>query len=337
MAQRLQHGRRWWTNGTGLWRSFLVALALTAVPAWAQDDSSALQLYRLAAQADALALEGQWTAAVAQYQKAFEAHPPFARHWIRGLEAANQARDTAALRAWMPHAARCGLPPSRFLDQTDWSWLHGSSLAAQWAMQAQTWHRQYAQRIDSALLEEMQALFARDQVLRRRANKLLLRWFGGAQKRWDQHSAQAAARIQTLTEAGRFPGERLLGLDHQGRHAKLEAQRAHSGMAMVLLIHYFSSPNDWPTTVYEKACRSGQLPPWHLSTLAHFQRQFGQKAAAPAFGEHPAIGQQAPVPISAAEKAAMDRNRAYWGLLPLQSMERARQQRHPDLIYWPLY
>ncbi|MFK8057281.1 MAG: hypothetical protein AB8F78_14250 [Saprospiraceae bacterium] len=141
----------------------------------------------------------------------------------------------------------------------------------------------YLHKIDWEIREEVNQMFAEDQVIRDLAHKNRFNIFKRKQleKRFREVDSRLVQRLLVITKQYGFPGEQLIGIDESSMHSKINTRRFTAGMPIVILIHHFSQPNESYDSLLIREVRGGYLYNEHFAIISDFQHTYGLKKEDP--------------------------------------------------------
>jgi len=134
----------------------------------------------------------------------------------------------------------------------------------------------YSSRINWKIREEINQMFSEDQKLREEYYTANVFQKNKVRKRWESLNAKQVERLIEITKQYGFPGERLIGLDRNEMHPKVNSTNYSAGMPIVLLIHHFSQPNLSYDELLVEEIEKGNLYNEHFATICDFEAEFGK-------------------------------------------------------------
>jgi hypothetical protein len=223
----------------------------------------------------AFAIEENYQSAVNSYLQAFEnSEFQFARDCYNAIELSVLAEDTILLEYFMKKAAARGIT----ISELEHSGKIGNYLHTPFFEKVKETEDSlaclYASRINWVLRAEVNQMFAEDQEMREQFynstfSKRKIR------KKWEDLNAKQVDRLIQITRVHGFPGERLIGIDSHEMHPKINTQNYSAGMAVIILIHHYSKPNESFGKLLLAEVDKGNLYNEHFATICDFEAEFG--------------------------------------------------------------
>lgn len=271
--------------------------------------------------------------AVGHYYSTFEKFKfAFARDCFNALEVALKIEDEEKIDYFLKRCMIQGVH-FEFLDEhpllsnyrTTDSWF--SFLSTKDSLK-----NVYLESINWKLRDEIIALFTADQEIRDLTDKHRFNPFriGKLKRQFEEIDRKLVRRLMEITDEDGFPGEKLIGIDHNSMHPKISNSRLSAGMPIVILIHHFSQPNIPFNEELLRAVKSGHLSPDHYAVIADFQHEYsGTKNQG---SECYTMRFSPKLDIS-----TIDKNRTAIGLLELSSLTELKQQKIITSFWTQLY
>lgn len=232
-----------------------------------------------------LATDGEYEKATQTYKSIFENFPfRFARDCVNAVEISSLTAIDSATAYFIGCALKQGIPFAYFRDNPKLEAFRTTERWEKLKTKAKGFHQAYEASLNKDIRNEINAMFAADQAIRKRFYHWSNFWrrpFLGA--KWERLNAQQVERMMEITKEHGFPGEMLIGIDLPEHHEKIEAHQFSAGLPIILFVHHYSQPNvSFDSTLY-KEVKSGNLNNEHFASICDYEAYFG-KNRYPNFG-----------------------------------------------------
>ena len=136
----------------------------------------------------------------------------------------------------------------------------------------------YESNVNWEIRNEINTMFTKDQEIRDLANKNRFNIFKirKLNKQFEELDRKLVLRIIEITKEHGFPGEKLIGLDTESMHPKINNKHITTGMPIVVLIHHYSQPNESYNHLLINEIKKGNLLNEHFATISNFQYTYGK-------------------------------------------------------------
>jgi hypothetical protein len=181
----------------------------------------------------------------------------------------------------------------------------------------------YVNQINWEVRAEVNSMFAQDQKIRDSAYKNRFNVFKirRLKKQLEALDRILVLRLLEITQKYGFPGEKLIGLDTESMHPKINDQDINAGMPIVIFIHHFSQPNESFNKVLIDQLRTGNLSNEHYAIISDFQYEYGKER----FGKVCCYSQR----FSSKESTeVVNRNRKEIGLLDISNTYKLQKKKY---------
>lgn len=137
----------------------------------------------------------------------------------------------------------------------------------------------YTNNVNWEIRNEIISMFGEDQTIRDLADKNRFNIFRirKLNKQFEEIDAKLVLRLIEITKKYGFPGEKLIGLDVESMHPKINTHDLSAGMPIVILIHHFSQPNKSYNSILIDEIQTGNLSNEHYATISDFQHTYGEE------------------------------------------------------------
>ncbi len=214
---------------------------------------------------------------IASYYSTFEKFEfVFARDCYNGIELSAFAKDTIKLEYFIKRGIKQGLDFNQILSIKNVSEFQNSTFIKQIQKEKDSLDDIYKNSVNWELRDEITEMFKQDQAIREKYYKAILFKRKKIGREWESLNKIQVERLIELTKTNGFPGERLIGIDTEKMHPKINNNNISAGMPIVLFIHHYSQPNKTYDSLLFKQIKLGNLYNEHFATICDFEAQFGK-------------------------------------------------------------
>ncbi|MCH2224843.1 MAG: hypothetical protein MK066_08755 [Crocinitomicaceae bacterium] len=137
----------------------------------------------------------------------------------------------------------------------------------------------YENNVNWEIRDEINTIFAKDQAIRDLTDKNRFNIFRirKLNKQFEEVDRKLVLRMIQITKEYGFPGEKLIGLDTDSMHQKMNHRNLTAGMPIVVFIHHYSQPNKSHNSLLIDEVKKGNISNEHYATISDFQYTYGKE------------------------------------------------------------
>ncbi|WP_020536740.1 hypothetical protein [Lewinella cohaerens] len=223
-------------------------------------------------------LEGEYDTALVIYKQTFETFEfEYARDCVNAAEVAAFLNEHESTNYFLECSLRIGVPLTFFEEKEKYEEFRKTDYWIQLVVASAMLHREYLGAIDSTLRAEINEMFREDQSIRSSYYKWWnFLWRPLIAKKWKALNKRQVNRLVEITKEQGFPGEKLIGIDVEEYHPKIDGNQCSAGMPIVILLHHYSQPNASHYSLFKEQIALGNLLNQHYATVSDFEAKYGK-------------------------------------------------------------
>lgn len=223
-------------------------------------------------------LEGEYDTALVIYKQTFQTFEfEYARDCVNAVELAAFVNEHEFTNFFLECSLRRGVPLTFFAEKEKYEAFRETVYWLPLAEAAERLHREYLGTIDTTLRAEINEMFSEDQRIRSSYYKWSnFLWRPLIAKKWRALNKRQVNRLVDITKEQGFPGEKLIGIDLEEYHPKIDRNQCSAGMPIVILIHHYSQPNASHYMLFKEQIALGNLLNQHYATVSDFEAKYGK-------------------------------------------------------------
>ncbi|MEO1624092.1 MAG: hypothetical protein AAFV25_02965, partial [Bacteroidota bacterium] len=255
----------------------VICIAMALLP-WTIFGQTYANYYQYINEAKRSILEKKYDQAILAYRTAFETSDfEFARDCINASELAAFRREEESTKYFVALALRRGVPLEHFASSSKYEQFRETDYWKELVNRSDKLQAEYQNALDAELRAEINDMFAQDQKIRAAHYKWYnFLWRPLIGRKWEKLNERQVLRLVEITKTKGFPGEKLIGIDTEGDHPKIESDQYSAGMPIVLLIHHYSKPQPSFDSLFREQIWLGNLHNQHYATVCDFEAKFGK-------------------------------------------------------------
>lgn len=255
----------------------------------------------------------------------------FARDCYNAIELSALAKDSVKLEYFIRRGIKQGLKFSQIIEVKNVSKFQNSTFLKEIEKEKDSLENAYRNSINWELRNLIIEMFKEDQAIREKYYNAILFKRKKIGHEWEALNKIQVKQILEITKEYGFPGEKIIGVDTDEMHAKINNSNISAGMPIVLFIHHFSQPNESYDSLLFEQIEKGNLYNEHFATICDFEATFGKKIYPNygffAFKKMPKI----------IEEEEINRKRKEISLLSISEFEKLRSNKLITKFWYRLY
>ena len=291
-----------------------------------------MQYYKNINEGKKFAIQGDWTSALNSYRSAFAIYDyPFARDCYNAIELSVTAKDTVNLEYFLQKSITRGIRIKDIESTGVTNHYLNNIFYKQIREKEDSLLTIYSSKINWEIRNEINQMFLEDQKMREEyynSSFLNKRKRG---KEWEALNKKQTERLIEITKQHGFPGEKLIGIDRNEMHSKINTNNYSTGMPIVILIHHFSQPNSSYDDLLEQEVKKGNIYNEHFATICDFEAEFG-KSKYPHYGYYGLRHKPRKM-----DKHTLNLKRKNIGILSFEELEKLNQVKNLTKFWNRLY
>ncbi|MGB0429211.1 MAG: hypothetical protein ACPGLV_01970 [Bacteroidia bacterium] len=203
-----------------------------------------IDYYKGINKAKVFAIENEFDLAIESYKQTFKSCDfAFARDCYNAIELSSAMNDSVSLNYFLQKAICLGIKISDIETAGLINGYENAYFYQRILQNADSLENEYIKRVNWQIRAEINQMFYDDQ--KKRDEYYAAHFFKRhkIKREWEQLNKEQVEKLIQITKKHGFPGERLIGLDRTSMHLKAQTSNYSAGMPIVILIHYYSSPN----------------------------------------------------------------------------------------------
>ena len=200
----------------------------------------------------------------------------FARDCYNAIELSATAKDLVKLEYFIKRGLKQGITFNQILKIKNVTEFQSSIFFQKILKEKDSLEKVYKNSINWKLRNEIIEMFEQDQKMRAKYYNAFLFKRRKIGREWESLNKQQVERLVEITKKYGFPGEKLIGIDTNEMHSKINNSNFSAGMPIIIFIHHYSQPNKSFSSLLLKEIKMGNIYNEHFATISDFEAKFGK-------------------------------------------------------------